>query len=229
MRILLVEDDVDLAETLAEALNDRRYIVDVVGDGETAWQQSQILNYDLIILDVMLPKLSGMEVCHRLRDRGSRVPILMLTACHASWDKVRGLDAGADDYIVKPFNFPELFARIRALLRRGNSSSPPILAWENLRLDPSTYEVTYNNQVLHLTRKQYGMLELLLRNQRRVVTRGELIEKLWSLDDPPEEEAIKAHIKGVRRKLKEAGAPADLIETVRSVGYRLKQFERESS
>jgi DNA-binding response OmpR family regulator len=223
MRILLVEDDVDLAETLAEALSEERYIVDIVEDGETAWQQSQILNYDLILLDMMLPKLNGIGVCQRLRDRGSQVPILMLTACDTYWQKVNGLDAGADDYLVKPFNFPELFARIRALLRRGMSVAPPILEWENLCLNPSTHEVTYNTKFLHLTRKQYGLLELLLRNQRRVVTRDTIIENLWSLEDPPEEEAIKAHIKGLRRKLREAGAPAELIETVRSVGYRLKQ------
>jgi DNA-binding response OmpR family regulator len=223
MRILLVEDDVSLAKALAEALSDQRYVVDVVNDGEAAWQQVNALAYDLIVLDMMIPKLNGVDLCQRLRSHGHSIPILMVTARDTPTDKVTGLDAGADDYVVKPVDLQELFARIRALLRRGSSPTPPILEWEGLRLDPSTYEVTYENQPLHLTPKEFSLLELLLRNGRRVLSRGVIIEHLWSLEDPPEEDTVKAHIKSLRQKLKAVGAPNDLIETVHGVGYRLKQ------
>lgn len=222
MRLLLVEDDMQLAEALAEALNEQRYIVDVVADGEAGWMQTQILEYDLILLDVMLPKMNGIELCHRLRYNGCKTPILMVTARDTSMDKVEGLDAGADDYLVKPFDFPEFLARVRALLRRGQVSSSPILEWGELRLDPVSYNVTYGKRVLHLTPKEYALLELFLRNGRRVLTRSEIIEKLWSLEDPPEEETVKAHVKGLRHKLKASGAKTDFIETVRGVGYHLK-------
>ncbi len=224
MRMLLVEDDVPLAEALAEALIDQRYVVDVVNDGEAAWQQVKSLAYDLILLDMMLPKLDGVTFCHRLRSHGYGIPVLMLTARDTTTDKVTGLDAGADDYVVKPIDLQELFARIRALLRRGSSLSTPILEWGSLHLDPSTYEVTYEQRPLHVTPKEYNLLELLLRNGRRVLSRSVIIEHLWSLEDPPEEDTVKAHIKSLRQKLKTMGAPNDLIETVHSVGYRLKQL-----
>ena len=156
MRILLVEDDVCLAETLAEALTDQRYVVDVVTDGETGWNQAKVLDYDLMLLDVMLPELDGVTLCQRLRSHGYRMPVLLLTACDTITDKITGLDAGADDYVVKPVDLQELFARIRALLRRGNCSSPPILEWGSLCLDPSTYEVHYEHKPLHVTPKEYG-------------------------------------------------------------------------
>lgn len=224
MRLLLVEDDVNLAEALAEALIDQRYVVDVVNDGEVAWQQVNSLDYDLIVLDVMLPKLDGISFCQRLRSYGYGIPVLMLTARDTTTDKVKGLDAGADDYVVKPVDLQELFARVRALLRRGNSRLAPILEWGELRLDPSTYEVTYEGQPLQLTPKEFSLLELLLRNGRRVLSRSVIIESLWSLEYPPEEDTVKAHIKSLRQKFKKVGAPIDLIETVHSVGYRLKQL-----
>lgn len=225
MRILLIEDDVRLAETLAEALTDQRYIVDVVMDGEGGWNQAKILDYDLLLLDVMLPELDGINLCHRLRSHGYTMPVLMLTARDTVTDKITGLDAGADDYVVKPVDLQELFARIRALLRRGNVSSPPILEWENLRLNPSTYEVSYGQIMLHLTPKEYGILELLLRNGRRVLSRSVIIEHVWSLESPPEEHAVKVHLRSLRQKLKAAGACEDLIETVHGIGYRLKQLD----
>lgn len=225
MRILLVEDDVRLAETLAEALTDQRYIVDVVADGEAGWNQAKILDYDLLLLDVMLPELDGISLCHRLRSHSYSMPVLMLTARDTVSDKITGLDAGADDYVVKPVDLQELFARIRALLRRGHASSPPILEWGNLRLNPSTYEVSYGQTMLHLTPKEYGLLELLLRNGRRVLSRSVIIEHVWSLESPPEEHAVKVHIRSLRQKLKAAGACDDLIETVHGMGYRLKQLD----
>ena len=222
MRILLVEDDACLAEALAEALTEQRYVVDRAKDGEIAWQQIRTLDYDLILLDVMLPKLDGITLCKRLRSYGYSVPILMITARDMSTDKVIGLDAGADDYMVKPLDLPELLARIRAVLRRQSPSSSPILEWEKLHLDPATYEVSYNNQALRLTPKEYSILELLLRNGRRILSRSAIIEHIWSLDNPPEEDTVKAHIKSLRQKLRAVNAPDDLVETVHGVGYRLK-------
>jgi DNA-binding response OmpR family regulator len=222
MRILLVEDDVRLAETLAEALIDQRYVVDIVTDGEAGWHQVKILEYDLLLLDLMLPELDGIGLCHRLRAHGYKLPILMLTACDTIDDEINGLDVGADDYLVKPVDLQKLFARIRALLRRGNVGSAPILAWEDLHLNPSTYEVYYGQVPIHLTPKEYAILELLLRNGRRVLSRSAMIEHVWSLESPPEEHTVKVHIRGIRQKLKAAGAAEDSIETVHGIGYRLK-------
>lgn len=222
MKILLVEDDELLAGVVAEFLTDHLHIVDVVLDGESAWNQIRILEYDLILLDVMLPELDGIHLCKRMRSHGYSVPVLMVTARDTSTDKVMGLDAGADDYMVKPIDLPELLARIRSLLRRGSSSSSPILEWGNLHLDPATYEVSYDHQSLHLTPKEYSILELLLRNGRRILSRGTIIEHIWSLENPPEEDTVKAHIKSLRQKLRAAKAPDDLVETVHGVGYRLK-------
>ena len=222
MRILLVEDDIPLAEALAEALNDQRYVVDVVNDGELAKTQLQVLEYDLLMLDVMLPKLSGVNLCKQLRSQGYTTPILMVTARDTSDDKVIGLDAGADDYLVKPIDLPELSARIRALLRRGTVSASTTLEWKGVNLNPSTHEADYSNHPLHLTPKEYSILELFLRNEQRVLSRNFIIEHIWSLDDPPQEDSIKAHIKSLRQKLKAVGASPDLIETVYGIGYRLR-------
>ena len=222
MRILLVEDDIPLAEALAEALNDQRYVVDVVNDGELAKTQLQVLEYDLLMLDVMLPKLSGVNLCKQLRSQGYTTPILMVTARDTSDDKVIGLDAGADDYLVKPIDLPELSARIRALLRRGTVSASTTLEWKGVNLNPSTHEASYSDRPLHLTPKEYSILELFLRNEQRVLSRNFIIEHIWSLDDPPQEDSIKAHIKSLRQKLKAVGASPELIETVYGIGYRLK-------
>ncbi|HBB31384.1 MAG TPA: DNA-binding response regulator [Cyanobacteria bacterium UBA8803] len=222
MRILLVEDDAYLAEVLAEALAAQRYTVDTVLDGEAAWIQIGTLEYDLVLLDVMLPKLDGICLCQRLRSHGYRMPILMVTARDTSTDKVIGLDAGADDYMVKPLDVRELLARIRALLRRGSTSSPPILEWGDLHLDPATYEVSYRERVLRLTPKEYSLLELFLCNGRQIMSRGAILAHLWSLENPPKEDTIKVHIRSLRQKLRSLGAPEDLIETVHGLGYRLK-------
>ncbi|NJL55071.1 response regulator transcription factor [bacterium] len=223
MRVLIVEDDVQLADILTEALTNRQYNVDVVHDGETAWEWFKALSYDLILLDVTLPKLDGIRFCQRLRDRHSTIPILMLTARDTVSDKIVGLDAGADDYMVKPFDLEELMARIRALLRRGNTTSRANLIWGKLKLDSSTYDVQYDGEAIALTPKEYALLELLVSNGRRVLSRPGIIERLWALDDSPTEEAVKFHIKALRQKLRAAGAPEDLIETVHGLGYRLKQ------
>ena len=227
MRILLVEDDVRLAETLAEALNDQRYIVDIAADGETGWHQAKTLEYDLLLLDVMLPELDGISLCARLRSHGYTLPILMLTACDTVNDEVNGLDAGADDYVIKPVDLQKLFARVRALLRRGSGTSSPILEWGDLQLDPSAYEASYGLNPIRLPPKEYALLELLLRNGRRVLSRSAMIEHAWSLESPPEEHTVKVHIRGLRQKLKAAGAATDLIETVHGMGYRLNALNRQ--
>ncbi|MFG6101808.1 DNA-binding response regulator [Leptolyngbyaceae cyanobacterium CCMR0082] len=222
MRLLLVEDDSQLAESLTEVLEAQRYVVDAVKDGESGWSQVQLMDYDLTLMDVTLPYLDGIRLCQRLRSHGYELPVLMLTARDTSQDKVRGLDSGADAYMVKPFDLSELLAQIRALLRRGSVQSPMVLVWEKLSLDPSTYEVNYNKQALRLTPKEFSILELLLRNGRRVLSRSFILESLWSMKSPPDEETVKAHIKSLRNKLKVAGAPKTLIETVHGVGYRLQ-------
>ncbi|MBW4644290.1 MAG: response regulator transcription factor [Goleter apudmare HA4340-LM2] len=233
MRILVVEDDVQLAEMLMEALTDRQYMVDVAQDGEEAWDFIKALEYDLVVLDITLPKLDGISFCQRLRSprtgrspsHNSNLPVLMLTARDTLADKVIGLDAGADDYMVKPFEMPELMARVRAVLRRNSAAASfPDLGWGSLRLNPSTYEVTYADRLLHLTPKEFALLELMVSSGRRVLSRAGIIERIWSLDDPPSEETVKSHIKSLRHKLKDAGAADDFIETVHGLGYRLKQL-----
>lgn len=223
MKLLLVEDDDRIATSLAEALSDQHYVVDVAIDGEEGWDMIEAFPYDLILLDVMLPKLDGMSLCHRLRQQGYATPVLMLTARDTSTDKVLGLDAGADDYVVKPFDLKELLARIRALLRRGNAAAPPILIWGELQLDPATCEVNYAGRSLSLTPKEYSLLEFLLRNSSRVLSKSVILNHLWSSEDTPGEETVKVHLRGLRQKLKAAGAADDFIETVYGLGYRLKQ------
>ena len=223
MKILLVEDDERIARALAEALSDQNYAVDIAIDGEEGWAYVEAYQYSLILLDWMLPKLDGIHFCQRLRQRGLHTPVLLLTAKDTSTDKVIGLDAGADDYVVKPFDLQELMARIRALLRRGNSTLTPVMEWGKLRLDPGTTEVVYGNQPLHLTPKEYQLIELFLRQSRPTLNRSTILEQLWTSEEPPGEETVKVHIRSLRQKLAAAGA-TDFIETVYGLGYRLKQF-----
>ncbi|MBW4452961.1 MAG: response regulator [Nostoc indistinguendum CM1-VF10] len=230
MRILLVEDDDLLAQAVATALTKQNYVVDIAPDGEAGWELISVSNYDLILLDVILPKLDGISLCRQLRQSGYQMLILLLTAKETKTDKVIGLDAGADDYVVKPFDFQELSARIRALLRRGNTSLPPVLEWGALRLDPSTCEVSYADIALNLTAKEFSLLDLFLRNNQRIFSRSAIVDQLWSAEkDPPEENTIKSHIKSLRQKLKAAGANYDFIETVYGMGYRLKALDHEQS
>jgi PAS domain S-box-containing protein len=222
MRILVVEDDELTANALAEILSHQNYVVEIAADGEMGWNLAQNFAFDLVLLDVMIPKLDGLSLCRKLRSTGYRMPILLLTGRDSSHDKTIGLDAGADDYVVKPFDPEELAARVRALLRRGNVVSQPVLKWDALRLDPSTCEATYAGNPLSLTPKEYALLELFLRNPHRVFSCGVILEQLWSFGETPGEEAVRTHIKGLRQKLKAVGAPADLVETVYGIGYRLK-------
>lgn len=230
MRILIVEDDIQLSEVITEALTRRQYVVDIARDGIAAWNLAESIRYDLIILDVTLPKLDGIQLCQKLRAAeavGSNqtklaVPVLMLTARDTVADKILGLDAGADDYVTKPFDLEELMARVRALLRRGSSNSEISLSWGNLRLSSGTYEATYDGHPLTLTPKEFALLELLVNSGRRILSRSGIIEQLWSVDDSPAEETVTSHIRGLRQKLRSLGAPEDFIETVHGLGYRLK-------
>lgn len=226
MRILLVDDDELLMNTLASRLMEEHYVVDVVAEGKAVWDYLSVLAYDLIVLDVMLPDENGVSLCQRLRAQGYDLPILLLTARRAREEVVKGLNAGADDYVVKPFDFTELTARIRALLRRERHALPPVLSWGELRLDTNTCEATYAEQPMTLTPKEYELLELFLRQPTRVYNPDAIIENLWSLENPPGEEAVRTHIKGIRQKFKKAGAPRDLIKTVYGIGYRLKPEEQ---
>ncbi len=223
MKILLVEDDERIADALSEELTDQNYAVEVAHDGQAGLELVEAFTYDLILLDIMLPKLDGISLCRRLRSKGFCTPILMLTGRDTVTDKVLGLDAGADDYLVKPFDLEELSARIRALLRRESSTLPPVLEWGDLRLDPSTCEVSYKQQPLALSPKEYRLLEFFLRHDRRVFSRAQILEHLWPFEELPEEATVKAHIRSLRQKLQSAGVPPDLIETVYGLGYRLKQ------
>lgn len=223
MKILVVEDDERISDAIAEYLSDQHYAVETAYDGQSAWDLLDVFTYDLVLLDVMLPEMDGITLCRKLRTKGHETPILMLTAKDTLNNKIEGLDAGADDYLVKPFELPELSARIRALLRRGASSTPPILTWGELRLDPSTCEVFYQEELLPLSPKEYKLLEFFLRNGRRVFSRAQILEHLWPFEQVPEEATVKAHIRGLRQKLESAGAPHDLIETVYGLGYRLKE------
>lgn len=223
MKILLVEDDDRIAQPLAEALTDQRYAVDIAEDGELGWDYLTTYSYSLVLLDVMLPRLDGIALCRRLRTQGMQVPVLMLTARDTSTDKVMGLDAGADDYVVKPFNLQELLARIRALLRRGMVNRSPVLQWGMVCLEPNTCEVYCGDHPLSLTPKEYQVLELFLRNPQRTLSRTDILDNLWTSDDAPGAETVKVHIRSLRQKLTLAGAEPDWIETVYGLGYRLKQ------
>lgn len=219
MRILLIEDDEILSDRLIESLSHQQYVVDAVADGQEGLEYAQSAAYDLIISDVGLPIIDGILLCKQLRDSGCSTPILLMTAKDAPDERIRGLDAGADDYLTKPLNLEELHARVRALLRRGEVTPNTVLQAGPLQLDPVSCKVTYGERALKLTPKEYSLLELFLRSPNRVFSRSHIIEHLWSFDDPPLEDSVKAHIKGLRRKLKQVGA-VDWIENVYGIGYR---------
>ena len=219
MRILLIEDDEVFADILVQSLRSQRYIVDWTEDGQLGWEYSQSATYDLILTDIDLPKLDGISLCQRLRSQGCAVPILLITAKDASRDRIRGLDAGADDYLIKPLDVGELHARVRALIRRKDNPITPILEVKGLCIDPSSCQVNYQGNPLTLTPKEYSLLELFLRHPEQVFSRANIIDHLWTFDDPPQEESVKSHIKGLRQKLKAVGI-VDWIENVYGLGYR---------
>jgi DNA-binding response OmpR family regulator/HPt (histidine-containing phosphotransfer) domain-containing protein len=227
MKILLIEDDDAIIALLTRSLNlQQHHIVDAVKDGEMGWTYASTFDYDAIVLDIMLPKLDGISLCKKLRGAGYTTPILLLTAQDNTTAKVQGLEAGADDYVVKPFEIAELTARVRALLRRGSTNPLPLLSWGDLLLNPSSCEVSYNQQPLTLTTKEYDLLELLLRDSHRVFSNDEIIDRLWSSDDYPAEATVRSHLRRLRQKLQALGAPADFIGTIHGRGYCLTSPQR---
>lgn len=228
MKILLVEDDETIANVLAQELTTHHYTVETAADGQMALELAQCLHYDLFVLDIVLPKLDGISLCRRLRSHGLQMPILLLSAKNSTTDRVIGLEAGADDYLVKPYEISELIARIQALLRRSSSTLPTMLTWEKLQLDPDASLVTYTGKALHLTLKEYSILELFLRNPQRIFSRSAILDRIWPNGEFPQEESVSTHIKCLRQKLKAAGMTTDLIETVYGLGYRLKELPEDS-
>jgi DNA-binding response OmpR family regulator len=222
MKILLVEDDEHTVDLLSNALTSQHFLVNSTNEGQTALALAKTYDYDLILLDVMIPGLDGLSLCRQLRTESYSVPILMLTAKDSSSDRIAGLEAGADDYVAKPFVLAELMARIRALLRRSRETLPEVLRWENLQLNTQTSEVSYNGELLHLTPKEYGLLELFLRHPGRIFSRAALLDRVWNIGEFPGERAVTTQIKGLRQKLKTAGMTTDLIESIYGLGYRLK-------
>ncbi|NEQ52272.1 MAG: response regulator [Leptolyngbya sp. SIO3F4] len=225
MRILLVDDDEALMDTLANHLIHQRYAVDITTDGQSAQGYLDMFSYDLVVLDLNLPDGSGIEFCQTFRKAGYEQPILILSATDTPAQKVKALDAGADDYVVKPFNLDELGARIRALLRREQVGLPTVLQLGGINLNPSTCETTYDNTPIHLTPKEFSLLELFLRRPDRVYSLDAIIDDLWAFENPPSEDAVRTHIKGLRQKLTAVGAPKNLIKTVYGLGYRLNIVE----
>ncbi|HSW17722.1 MAG TPA: response regulator transcription factor [Ramlibacter sp.] len=219
MRILLVEDDKLLADALCRALAQNAYAVDVVGTGNEADAALAHDTYDLAILDIGLPGLSGLDVLQRLRGRRSRVPVLMLTAMDALADRVRGLDLGADDYLAKPFDLPELEARVRALLRRGSDNSPN-LVHGRLRLDTAARRVYHDNQPVDFSAREFAVLELLLMREGRVVSKEHMVNHLYGWGDEVGANAIEVYVHRIRKKLEPLGCE---IRTVRGMGYLMEQ------
>lgn len=220
VRILLVEDEPGAAQMLAQGLREQTYAVDVAADGEAALRQVHDNNYDLILLDVMLPRKDGFAVCRELRASGVTTPVLMLTARDAVQDRIAGLDQGADDYLTKPFNFHELLARVRALLRRGPALLPDVLRVADLAVDTRARSVSRAGQRVVLTAKEYALLEYLMRRADQIVTRAEIAEHVWDESFDPFSNLIEVYVQRLRRKLDE-GHALKLIRTERGAGYVL--------
>jgi DNA-binding response OmpR family regulator len=226
MRILLVEDNRRLSESLRATLAEDGYAVDVAYDGMEGEEMAGFTPYDVIVLDVMLPKRNGVEVCRSLRNLRVSTPILMLTARDGLEDRVLGLDSGADDYLVKPFEIAELRARLRALLRRQSPSKSGDLILDDLRLDPATHDAWRAGKPLDLTAKEFSLLEFLLRNANRLVTREMVVEHLWDYGQVMASNVVDVHIRRLRRKVDDP-YERKLIETVRGAGYRLRPAGRQ--
>jgi two-component system response regulator MprA len=223
MRILIVDDDRSLRDALRRALLVGGYDAEVAEGGQAALAKVALEAPDAVVLDVAMPDLDGLTVCRRLRATGNRVPVLMLTARDAVSDRIDGLDAGADDYLVKPFDVEELKARLRALLRRASTEADGAApAFASLRLDPERHGATVGDTFVELTRTEYALLALLMRNPRRVLVHEVLYDGVWGYDFGPASNALRVYVGYLRRKLRDAGAPP-LIHTVRGVGYVLRE------
>jgi DNA-binding response OmpR family regulator len=222
-RVLIVEDDPVILKGLAESLTFEGYEVLTAEDGKAGYQACETHKPDILLLDVMLPKISGLDLCRRLRQEGMQKPILMLTARSSETDRVVGLDLGADDYVTKPFSLPELMARVRALLRRSQiqSSTPDYLRFGDVEIDFRAYEATRRGNVVQLTRKEFEILRLLGARVGNVVTREQLLNEVWGYDSYPATRTVDNHIATLRAKLEEDPAEPDYIRTVHGIGYKL--------
>ena len=224
MRILVIEDDADLAQFIRRGLKEEGYAVDYAADGEEGLELAMAYPYDLLVLDIMLPKLDGFTLCRRLRDAGNTVPVLLMTARNTVEDKVSGFDIGADQFLTKPFAFAELLARIRALLRRGAPQQLTRLKVADLELDPVSHRVWRGKTEIVLTNKEFSLLEYLLRNRNRVLTRTSIIDHVWGLTHDPMTNIVDVHIRALRAKI-DRNPSLSLITTVRGVGYMLEASE----
>jgi two-component system response regulator MprA len=228
MRILVVDDDRAVRESLRRSLQFNGYQVELAGDGQHALNAVDLARPDAMVLDVMMPRLDGLEVCRRLRSVGDDLPILVLTARDAVSDRVAGLDAGADDYLPKPFALEELLARLRALLRRASAEAEAAqqpstaMRFADLELDPGTREVRRGERPISLTRTEFALLELLLAHPKQVLTRGRILEEVWGYDFPTSGNALEVYVGYLRRKTEAEGEPR-LIHTVRGIGYVLRE------
>ncbi len=227
MRILVVEDEAGIARFIRQGLSEAGYAVDVASDGEEGLDYALVAPYDLIILDILLPKMDGLRLLRELRDRGVRTPVLLLTALDAVDDRVRGLDSGADDYLVKPFAFPELLARVRALLRRPPLQSNTVLRVGDLEMDLVRREVRRAGRRIDLSPREFSLLEYLMRHPNQVLTRTQIAEHIWNFDFYAESNVVDVYIGYLRRKI-DRGFDRPLIHTVRGVGYRLSAEEEDA-
>jgi DNA-binding response OmpR family regulator len=225
MNILVVEDDQALARILVKSIESNNHTVEVVHDGETGLSKARSGHHDAIVLDLMLPRLSGIEVCRRLRADGNAVPVLMLTARSAVPERIEGLDAGADDYLVKPFSLGELQARLRALSRRSLPARPDLIEAGDLSLDSAGRDVRVNGSSVELTGTEFALLEYLMRNSGAVLTRDQLREEVWGEGFEPSSNVVDIYVHYLRRKLKGAGLGYDPIRTVRGLGYAFRKPE----
>ena len=220
MRVLLIEDDRKAAKLLSKGLREEGFVVDVASTGEEGEEQAAINEYDVIVLDWLLPAKDGIAVCHSLRMRDLSTPILMLTARDSLADRVKGLSTGADDYLTKPFAFAELLARIRALLRRSRSAQPAVLRIGDLTLDPGSRRVTRAGVSITLTSKEFAILEVLMRSAGDIVSRTRLVERVWDEASEVLDNLVDVHLSHLRKKI-DSGERAPLIHTIRGFGYRL--------
>jgi DNA-binding response OmpR family regulator len=222
MRLLIGEDDKQLAGHLRQSLLEKGYTVDMAHDGENAWLLAGTEAYDVIILDIMLPRRSGLDVLRELRASDVSIPVLLLTARHGLSDKVTGLDLGADDYMTKPFAMAELLARIRSLSRRKGSVEPPVLSCGELRVDMGSHQAFYGEREISLTAKEFALLQHLISHKGVVVTHSEIVEKVWDMNFDMFSDVLKVMISRLRKKVEAAGEQ-QLIQTVRGVGYMMKE------
>ncbi|MCL5746811.1 MAG: response regulator transcription factor [Patescibacteria group bacterium] len=223
MQIIIIEDEGKIANILKNGLLEESYNVDVAKDGEEALEKISINVYDFVILDLMIPKIDGLTVCKKIREKNTTVPILILTAKDDVADKIAGLDSGADDYVVKPFSFAEVSARIRALLRRGNKANPVVLTVADVSLNPATKTVTRNRKPISLTAREYALLEYFMHNANIMLSKTQLLEHVWDYQYEGLSNIVETYVKYIRKKLRISPQSKELIHTKRGIGYIMRE------